>query len=152
AKRAEYPITTTLIDYYGLKDKGNKKVEEVEQELSDNVNKEHFISYIQLHETEALWFSNSQIIAQVKNADSKQIGQLNKIVKQYPNPEDINDGNETAPSKRLEKIFSDYGKIVDGNMIFEKISVDEMKTKCPRFAQWLKKIETEADKIRNKSK
>jgi hypothetical protein len=44
----------------------------------------------------------------------------------------------------LEQIFKDYEKLPDGNMIFEKISVETMKIKCPHFKQWLESIEKTA--------
>ncbi|MDR0822878.1 MAG: DUF4276 family protein [Endomicrobium sp.] len=148
AKRASHPIVTTLVDFYGFKNKGDKTVSEIEKALFLKVNKEYFIPYLQLHETEALWFSDIVAIVNAKNASDKQKEFLNAIIKQYKNPEDINDSVETAPSKRLENIFKDYEKITDGNRIFEKISVESMKTKCPRFKQWLETVETTADKLR----
>ncbi|MDR3049758.1 MAG: DUF4276 family protein [Elusimicrobiota bacterium] len=66
------------------------------------------------------------------------------MIERYDTPEDINDGAETASSKRLEQIFKDYEKLPDGNMIFEKISVETMKIKCPHFKQWLESIEKTA--------
>jgi hypothetical protein len=147
-KRASETIVTTFVDFYGFKNKDAKSVDEIEQELSDKSNAKCFIPYLQLYEIEALWFSNIEIIKQVKNADSQQFEKLKNIQRDYPNPEDINDGIQTAPSKRLIKIFPNYSKLIDGNSIFEKISIDEMIVKCPRFAKWIKTIEEEVNKIR----
>lgn len=147
-KKAEFKIVTTLVDFYGFKKTDKKTPHEIEEELEARVNQEFFIPYLQVHETEALWFSDKNAIAGAKNANDQQQRMLSDIIQQYPNPEDINDSRETAPSKRLEKIFTDYKKIIDGNHIFDKISVKTMKSKCPRFAEWLDTIEEKAEILR----
>lgn len=147
-KKAEFKIVTTLVDFYGFKNRGIKTPHKIEEELEARVNQEFFIPYLQVHETEALWFSDKNAIAGAKNANDQQQRMLSDIIQQYPNPEDINDSRETAPSKRLEKIFTDYKKIIDGNHIFDKISVETMKSKCPRFAEWLDTIEEKAEILR----
>lgn len=147
-KKAEFKIVTTLVDFYGFKKTDKKTPHEIEEELEARVNQEFFIPYLQVHETEALWFSDKNAIAGAKNANDQQQRMLSDIIQQYPNPEDINDSRETAPSKRLEKIFTDYKKIIDGNHIFDKISVETMKSKCPRFAKWLDIIEVKAEILR----
>lgn len=102
-KKAEFKIVTTLVDFYGFKNKGVKTPHEIEDELKERVNQEFFIPYLQVPETEALWFSDINAIAGAKNADDQQKKSLSEIIRQYQNPEDMNDGIATAPSKRLEK-------------------------------------------------
>ena len=60
---------------------------------------------------------------------------IKEIVSHYPNPEDINGGATTAPSKRLLDIF-DYNKAADSADILEIIGLDAILNKCPRFAAW----------------
>ena len=141
-----YPMLTTFIDFYRLKNKGNKKVSELEEEIKKEFYKDNkyknknLIPYIQMHETEALWFSDINAIIQVKNANKKQKEDLSKIIEKYKNPEDINDSYETAPSKRLENIFGDYSKVIDGKEISNKISINIFIEKCPRFSKWVNEI------------
>ena len=141
-----YPMLTTFIDFYRLKNKGNKKVSELEEEIKKEFYKDNkyrnkkLIPYIQMHETEALWFSDINAIIQVKNANKKQKEDLSKIIEKYKNPEDINDSYETAPSKRLENIFCDYSKVIDGKEISNKISINIFIEKCPRFSKWVNEI------------
>ncbi len=142
---SNFPILTTFIDFYGMKDKDNKTVDELEKELEDKFNRNNkysriFIPYIQMHETEALWFSDINAIVKVKNATILQIDKLNEINMKYSNPEDINNSYESAPSKRLKNIFSDYNKVIDGRLISDKISLDVLKIKCPRFKEWINRI------------
>lgn len=147
-KRASEEIVTTFVDYYGFKGENEKSFSEIENEIQQLSEKEHIIAYVQIHETEALWFSNVDIIKIVKNANIEQARALDSIVANYPNPEDINNSWKTAPSKRLESIFNDYKKINDGNTISEKISIEEMKEKCPHFSNWLNQIETKVNLLR----
>lgn len=141
-----YNMLTTFIDFYRLKNKGNKKVSELEEEIKNEFYKDNkyrnkkLIPYIQIHETEALWFSDINAIIQVKNANKKQQEDLSKIIGKYKNPEDINDSYETAPSKRLENIFGNYSKVIDGKEISNKISINIFIEKCPRFSKWVNKI------------
>ena len=141
-----YNMLTTFIDFYRLKNKGNKKVSELEEEIkkefyNDNKYKNKIlIPYIQMHETEALWFSDINAIIRVKNANEQQQEDLSKIIEKYKNPEDINDSYETAPSKRLENIFCDYSKVIDGKEISNKISINIFIEKCPRFSKWVNEI------------
>lgn len=141
-----HPMLTTFIDFYRLKNKGNKKVSELEEEIKNEFHKDNkyrnkiLIPYIQIHETEALWFSDINAIIQVKNANKKQQEDLSKIIEKYKNPEDINDSYETAPSKRLENIFGNYSKVIDGKEISNKISINIFIEKCPRFSKWVNKI------------
>lgn len=55
-------------------------------------------------------------------------------------PEDINGGADTAPSKRLMRIFP-YEKTADGEMILEALDIDDIRGKCPRFNKWMEKLE-----------
>lgn len=138
-------IVTTLIDFFrlptdfpsfSLNSVDVEKIEEaIHKDFDFNVN---LIPYIQLHEIEALMFSNSKGFELVIE-DSAKLEKINQIIQQYPNPEDINNAPETAPSKRLKKIYN-YDKIGDGEMIFEMVGIGDMLTKCPRFSSWIDKI------------
>lgn len=70
---------------------------------------------------------------------SDQLAKIDEILETYPNPEDINNNPETAPSKRLIKIFG-YDKTGDGELILEMIGIDQMLEKCPRFKEWIDKL------------
>ncbi|HOV14336.1 MAG TPA: DUF4276 family protein [Spirochaetota bacterium] len=52
----------------------------------------------------------------------------------------INDGLETAPSKRLEKIISNYQKVFYGAIICQEIGIETIINKCPRFGEWIDKL------------
>jgi hypothetical protein len=69
-----------------------------------------FIPYIQKFEFEALLFSNNQGFSAIYGSINPQIAQATQaIIDQYDNPEEINNHPNTAPSKRIQKIFGGTG-------------------------------------------
>jgi hypothetical protein len=59
----------------------------------------------------------------------------------------INDNKATSPSQRLERIIMGYHKIVHGNILADAIGLKAIRDKCPRFNNWLKKIEAVSQHI-----
>ena len=55
------------------------------------------------------------------------------------NPEDINNGNETAPSKRLLNALH-YHKGETVVYPLELIGIEQMLEKCPHFQSWIKHL------------
>ena len=60
----------------------------------------------------------------------------------FRNPEEINDNSETAPSKRLLKVFANYRKLFHGLIAAKRIGIDAMRKECPHFAQWVEVLES----------
>ncbi|WKN40625.1 DUF4276 family protein [Tunicatimonas pelagia] len=138
-------IVTTMIDFFRLPTDfpsfttDSTKIDQIEQAVHGDLdNHPDFIPYIQRHELEALMFSDRSGFELVIDDDGK-MQQIDDILKQYPNPEDINNNPETAPSKRLQQIFN-YDKTGDGELIFEMIGIGNIMDKCPRFATWIARI------------
>ena len=44
---------------------------------------------------------------------------------------------ETAPSKRILKIYPKYQKVTDGIIISKKIVIEKMRQKCHHFNDWI---------------
>jgi len=150
---------STMLDFYGL-GKGFPgageqpgltsvaKAERIEQAVREDIAKEYpdlrgevrFIPYLQVHEYEALLFSDPEAFA-------SGIGQPNlapqfrKIRAQFPTPEDINDDPNTAPSKRLQGIYPAYRKVTDGTLAARAVTVEKMRQQCPHFREWLHKLQ-----------
>lgn len=138
---------TSFIDYYGLKNypeiqfKSSKYdlIEELERILKNDVNCDNFIPYISLHEFESLLFSDPN---EFKYLSEVAVNTFNEILEEFNNnPEFINNGKDTAPSKRILKAINNYGKIIDGTRIAQHISLNKIKEKCYHFSQWINKIE-----------
>jgi len=138
-------IVTTMIDFYKLPSDfpsfslNSNQIEVIEKAIHQDFDfADNFTPYIQLHELEALMFSDRSGFELVID-DEHKLKQVDAIITQFPNPEDINNDPETAPSKRLKKIFN-YDKTGDGELIFEMIGMESMKKKCPRFSVWIDNI------------
>jgi len=56
-------------------------------------------------------------------------------------PEQINDGVETCPSRRLKALFPHYDKKFHGPSICQRIGLSNIRRACPRFNDWLIKLE-----------
>ena len=144
---------TSFIDYYGLPDdfpslKKSKElktpVEQVkylEDALTTSINHDRFIPYIQLHEFEALLFASDSGVKAYFSHENAFVQGFEQIMAEFPNPEEINDNPETAPSKRLLALFPKYEKVLDGNLIALENGMEVLLKKCPHFAEWIRKLE-----------
>jgi hypothetical protein len=162
-KSSPNAIVTTLIDFYGLKGSHsfplweeskskvriNERIEILEEGMKANLDESirtRFIPYIQVYEFEALLFSDAAIFEnsfeKSEFLDYDYLIQTLKI-----NPEEINDGKLTAPSKRLERIIKGYKseeenfKVFYGSLIAHDIGIEKIRQKCPRFNIWIDKLE-----------
>ena len=117
-----------------------QRVENLQQTLGDLIADRRFIPYIQLHEFEALLFSNNNGFEYLWEDDMSS--KTKNIVDSFENPEDINSAPETAPSKRLLAINQKYDKVLEGNVIALEVGINEMLAKCPRFADWVSRLIT----------
>ncbi len=97
--------------------------------------------YIQLHEFEALIFSSKESISSNFDPNEFDNRKLNKVIREFRNPEKINNNPNTAPSKRLKNIIPQYNKVLHGIQLIEEIGLDHIRGKCPRFDNWITKIE-----------
>ena len=94
-------------------------------------------------EFEGLLFTDIQVFYdQVPKNELVGETELKQTFADFNNPEMINDGVETSPSHRLERIISGYDKVVYGCCLAEAIGLNKMRQKSPRFDNWLKRLET----------
>ncbi len=145
-------IVTTFIDFFRLRtDFPNyieaqcqndkiQRVELLERALSVAVNHPRFIPYIQLHEFEGLLFAASDGFDYLTDVSEKNLSALRKAVVEKDNPELLNDGELTAPSKRLEKYIPgfDKNKPFYGGIITEINTIEPVLERCIRFSAWIK--------------
>lgn len=97
-----------------------------------------FVPYIEMHEFEALLFSDVDILAERSGIHSSE---LIRILNQYANPEEINDDPVKSPSKRLESLITGYRKVAMGKNIAEAIGIQTLRKQCSHFNEWLKRLE-----------
>ena len=148
-------IFTTMFDLYALppdfpgytvaqnEQDPYRKIAAIEKALGEDIADNRFIPYIQLHEFESLLFTNPQKF-EIEYFDKPEgIKRLCSIAAEFQNPELINQGQETAPSKRIIKVYPDYkeNKPAIGSMIAHEIGVDAIRKSCSHFNDWLTKLE-----------
>lgn len=147
-------LVSTMFDYYALpKDfpspanpRGGLPIHDwvlrIERALSEDVRDGRFIPYVQLHEFEALLFSDIETTGSALGATPQQAEQLRLIRASFETPEHINDSPETAPSKRLLQLFPSYDKPVFGSLALGRIGLATIRQTCPHFASWLSRLES----------
>jgi len=142
---------TTMFDLYALptdfpgkatalQGSGQQKAQFLEQRLATDIALRNFLPYLQVHEFEALLFSQAEKFSEgVDNANA--VASLVSIAKAHASPEDINDSPQTAPSKRVLAAMPSYQKTFHGPLIACEIGLDVMRGACPHFNDWLISLE-----------
>lgn len=151
---------TTLFDYYALPDDfpgyatlptigAANRIARLEAAMENDIAERlrgyptagQFIPYIQQHEFEALLFSDPSAFAIAMPGEPSIVGQLMQIRARFGNPEDIDNGPETAPSKRIAALWPAYQKPIDGLLVAQQIGLPVMRRECPGFHRWVTKLE-----------
>lgn len=142
-------VITTMIDYYGLprdfpsfNDKGScyLKVKSAEKSFAQDINNPKFVPYLQLHEFEGILFSTPKAISSTMDTTGKSDLSVQRIRDSVKSPEEINDGLDTHPSKRIQKLFPNYNKPFHGELISSRIGMSKLLNDCPHFCSWLKRV------------
>lgn len=149
---------TTLLDFYGLPTdfpgKANTSQSKTSQDkfqivtdaLSIQIEKDlgeparRFVPYIQMHEFEGILFSAPKLFAESINQPAL-VEEFIKIRQRFAAPEEINDSPQTAPSKRVEKLFNGYDKPLHPLLAARKIGLETIRQECALFDDWVKRLE-----------
>lgn len=146
-------VITTMLDYYGLPQDtpGYKKsqtsnadiykrVEYVETKMKEDICESNFLPNLMMHEYEALLFSDVQAFS-FCGLSEKQLAELKGIQQSYSTPEHINNSPNTAPSKRILRVYTDYDKVLDGYNIAKLIGLEKIRKQCRHFDRWVHQME-----------
>lgn len=151
-------VVTTMIDFYRLPSdfpgfmeldaaqSHQEQIKVLETRLKEDIehsqNREfsNLIPYIQLHEFETLVFSSIKGIDSLFETNEVDYKGLMSVIQQFPNPEDINNHPDTAPSMRLKKLIPGYNKVIHGIEIIQEVGMMNLLAKCPRFNTWIANI------------
>ena len=143
-----FDVVTSLVDFYGFKDKGSRTVDELEDLLRQHIerevgwNEERVLPYVQMHEFEGLLFSDVTAFSALPEIQPKTRTLLRGIREQFATPEDINDEMATAPSKRIKGLIPHYRKGLHGPLIAAASGLDTIRAECPRFNSWITRLES----------
>lgn len=151
----ETNIITTMFDFYALPNDfagyaeamrhngARAQVEALEQAFGAEINRRIFIPYIQLHEFEALLFTDIMSLKLDYPNSLKNIERLKAQTDVIGDPELINHKPETAPSKRIINCLLPhytYNKVRSGVSITAAITLPVIREKCAHFNNWINKI------------
>lgn len=154
AERNSDTFVTTMFDYYGLpkdtpgiteanqKTDSYEKVECIEKamQIYENPSKPIYFPYIQLHEFEALIFSDIHKLEE--EYFDYNLKPLKDCLQQNSNPELIDNGIETSPSKRILSCICTYDKATAGVAVLGKIGIENLCRKCHHFSTWIEKLKS----------
>jgi hypothetical protein len=148
---------TTMFDLYGLYDGfpgwdeaekqqhiPRERVLTLEKAFAADVGDRRFIPHIQLHEFETILLCEPDHFALMYERPDGGIAALRDAVVEATSPELVNDGETTAPSKRVIGQFPQYSgqKTTVGVELAECVGVDTTRRLCPHFDRWLATLES----------
>ncbi|HPO16124.1 MAG TPA: DUF4276 family protein [Candidatus Hydrogenedentes bacterium] len=156
---------TTMFDYYAMPrdwpgrfeaselpwDKRGAYVEraifeDLAHHMGSDFRQERFIPYVQMHEFEAILFSDVRrlgaVLTEIFGASSPEImDQLHSIVVEAGSPEAIDDSPNSAPSKRIISLASGYKKTLHGILVAQRIQLPVICASCLNFNHWITRLE-----------
>lgn len=142
---------TTLVDFYGFQDRAERSRAQLEADIRAGVaasttgyDPRFVLPYVQMYEFEGLLFTDPQAFEWVEDGWSDEAEKaLQAVTDAFATPEEINNRRETAPSKRILKIFPEgsYSKTEHGPLVAESIGIDAIRAKCPAFSEWVGKLQ-----------
>lgn len=150
---------TSFFDFYGLDadfpgkaeatplndpvEKRKILLENLVQRLVEGIGEEplrRFIPYVQMYEFEGLLFSDPQALVEAIN-QPRLLPAIQNIRDGFDTPEHINDSPNTAPSKRIGRLFASYQKVIHGALTVDRIGLDRIRQECPLFSGWFDSLE-----------
>ncbi len=146
---SSYDAVTSLVDLYGFRDRGRDSAEQLQRRLFREIdgrmhldaNPSRVFPYIQQYEFEGLLFSDTAAFGPVADASREVIATLERVRRSFATPEDIDDGRQSAPSKRIARALRNYDKPVHGPQIAQAIGLPSIRAECPRFDRWVSWME-----------
>ena len=138
-----------MLDLYGIpRDapgfdtalEGVARAEAVMRAIAERFNDPRFIPYLQIHEFEALVFAAVDHLA-VAGVDGPTRAALAAEALPFASPEEIDDGRETAPSRRIKARVPFYDKVLHGAEVTDACGLATLRARCPRFRAWLARLE-----------
>lgn len=143
---------TTILDLYGLPSDtpgladaptGDPyaRVAHVEAAMARAIGDRRFLPFLALHETEAWVLAAAHELGELVD-NPRLAATLRSHVTAAGGPELVNDGPDTAPSKRILRAHPTYRKVVDGPDAIELLGLDALREVCPHFHAWLRRLES----------
>ena len=120
-----------------------ERVVRLEEAMRRDIDHPRFVPYLQLHEFEALLLADPQKLEWEYPEHDRAILNLVQMASGFVSPELIDDGENTAPSKRIIREIPEYEgmKASAGPLAADRIGLPVLRGKCGHFGEWLSKLE-----------
>ena len=147
---------TTMVDLYALycdfprKEKADElrarpydRVAALEAAWQEETDDRRFIPFIQLHEFEAYLFVGVARFPEFCDSSRGGVAQLQRVADSMDSPELIDDGQHSAPSKRIIEQIPAYKRLKTsvGPQMAADIGLRAIRLKCPHFDAWISRLE-----------
>jgi hypothetical protein len=144
---------TTMFDLYALPEDfpgrpaqgadPYERVTQLEQSFADDLKHPRFLPHLQLHEFEALLLADPGKLEDRFPEHAQGVRNLVELAAGFASPELIDEGAETAPSKRIIREIPDYAgaKASAGPLVARAIGVATLRSRCPHFGAWVSRLE-----------
>lgn len=159
--RGDTYIFTTLLDYYGLPEDFPSRnlplvagmtpldrARSIETAWKDDLGDRRFLPNLLLHEFETLVLVRPESLLAPYPDMGQAVAELARSISGFAGPEDINDNPDTAPSKRIRRVFQTYhrryDKITGGVLAVLELGLETIRADCPKFDAWLGELESRA--------
>lgn len=144
--RRSFDAVTSLVDFYGFRDKEDRTVEALEEYLMQKImariqDETRVFPYVQKHEFEGLLFSDVAAFGALPHVADQDIEALAEVRRQFATPEDINDDPEGVPGRRIARAVRGYRKRLHGPLVAREAGLAKIRAECPRFRAWLTRLE-----------
>ena len=153
-KRRGHEWATTMFDLYKLMRvpdcpelgglAGAAKGIKLEESMREGLPNPNFIPYVQIHEFEALVYVDlTQLSAAFPDGEAERAIRVLAAETADLAPEEINEGEQSAPSKRLIREIPGYKsrKTTAGPQVVEEIGMSALRARCPHFDAWVTRLE-----------
>lgn len=98
-----------------------------------------WLPFIALHEMETLVIASGSLQATVLG-DARAPGVFERIIREAGDAEHIDDGPQTAPSRRVLEALPGYRKAQDAVAVLQGHDLGEALAKCPGIARWVERL------------
>lgn len=144
-------VLSTIFDYYAFPDDApgmadrphgspQDRVTHVERALLQAIDHKRFLPHLAHHQLEAWVLADCVQLGEMMG-DSESAENLHRMVQQEGGPELVDDGVQTAPSKRIINAFPQYRKTIDGPRVIAAAGLDSIRQSCPHADKWLTDVE-----------
>ena len=112
-----------------------RKTELIERRFAEDIDDTRFVPHLQLHEFEALLFSDIRVLQLEFPAAVKEVARLRDSTASFESPELIDDGLYTSPSKRIIAEIPAYEglKVSAGPRVAASIGLPILRNRCLHF-------------------